>query len=171
MQEDINENDLDVDDFKHIANEIKRQYDVVLRIDDSLDTKTGIILGFIFIVTAQILFNKNLVILATKVLPHIGVFAVGVFLIFFSIYKGICAYTVRAYKLGPEIYKLIALYNNFEKDLDFTELIPLRINKAIKENRLMNTNKSKHVKIMLITFFIGVIWIAIMEIIYFSKLW
>lgn len=171
MQENINDLDVDEDDFNHIANEIKRQYDVELRIDDSLDTKTGIILGFIFIVTAQILLNKDFIILATKDLPHIAIFAIGFFSIVLSICMGLCAYFVRKYKLGPEIYELIGLYNNVDEDIDFSELIPIQINKAIEENGIMLTSKSKYVKLMLIAFFIGVMWIAITEIIYFSKLW
>ncbi|MGB8310834.1 MAG: hypothetical protein WCE81_03085 [Halobacteriota archaeon] len=41
-------------DFKLISDELKRQFDLRMRFDDSHDAKFGIILGFIMVIIVQI---------------------------------------------------------------------------------------------------------------------
>jgi len=47
------EKDAEERDFNFIAAEIKRQFDLILKADDALDTKTGILLGFIFLTSSD----------------------------------------------------------------------------------------------------------------------
>jgi len=160
----------DIRNFNHIADEIKRQYDVVLRLDDSLDTKTGIILGFIFLVIVQITLNVDFIHLVEKGVLHFTIFAVGLSFIVYSVYSGIRAYFIREYGLGPEILDLIAQYENGEKR-EFVKVISREISDSLSSNMDILQKKAKYAKRMIPTFFIGVLSIIIIEITYLSKIW
>jgi hypothetical protein len=95
------------DQFEYVAAEIRRQHDVVTKIDDSLDTKIGIILGFTFLVLSQIAFRPELFGLATKNVPLFLVFLSSLVIVFLAIIMGIKGlFFVGEYAIGPKISDL-----------------------------------------------------------------
>lgn len=157
-------------DYNIALDEIQKQREILLKMDDSLDTKISIILGFTFVVIAQILLKNDLITLVVKDNPHIIVFALGFVFIICSVCLGIIAYSTRAYRIGPNIFKLSKQYPN-EKLQDFDETVLEALDTSLCEIIKVHQNKAKYVKCMFRTFFIGVPSIIVIGIIYFSKIW
>jgi len=63
VKEDIAKKD---NDFKLIYEELKRQYDTLLRIDDSHDLKAGVFLGFIVVIIMSLFQNPPSHLLSSK---------------------------------------------------------------------------------------------------------
>lgn len=150
--------------FKVISNEIKRQFELQMKIDDSHDTKIGIMLGFIIIVLAQIVLNNpflNSILLDKYSLIF---FSLGIICIIYAGYSGIRAYFIRKYNIGPKISELVKQYKNGE-NRDYNKVISRKIYDAFVDNSTTTQNKSKYIKKMFISFFVGFVFIVISSII------
>ncbi len=150
--------------FHVISDEIKRQYDLQIKIDDSHDTKIGIMLGFILVVLAQITLSKEFTDIIVKNNVSLLVFIIGIFGVLYSGYAGIRAYFIRKYNLGPKISELIEQYKNGEKR-DYEKVISRKIYDAFVENSIITQNKAKYIKKMFVSFFIGFMIIILSKLI------
>ena len=157
---------MDLSDFNHIAlDEIQKQRDILLRADDSLDTKIGIILGFMFLVIAQILLNKDFINLVAKDFPHILfiVFAADFIFIIISVFLGIKAYSIRIFDIGPDISDIIQKRQGYEV-WNLNKAMLDAVGESIPKICSVHKDKARCVNIMLSMFFIGVIVLALIEI-------
>lgn len=153
--------------FEYIAAEIRRQHDVVSRIDDSLDTKISIILGFIFLVLAQIAFRPELTGLATKNVPLSLIFWCGIGAIFLSILMGIKGlWFVSDFDIGGRIEQII---DKYKAGKDLNQAISRAIYNAITYDRKRGDNKAKWLTGMLISFIIGLGIMMVLEVLLYSS--
>ncbi len=152
------------DTFKPIIDEIKRQYDLQMRIDNSHDTKIGIMLGFILIVLAQITLSEAFLNEIIKNQISLIIFTIGLLSILYAGYSGIRAYFIRKYNVGPRIYDLVEQYRKGEKR-DYNKVISRKIYDAFIENTSISQNKANRIKKMFVSFFIGFVLIIISKII------
>jgi hypothetical protein len=150
--------------FNIISDEIKRQYELQMKVDDSHDTKIGIALGFILVVLAQITLSNQFTDLILNNKASMVVFSLGIFGLLYSGYAGIRAYFIRKYHLGPRVSDLIEQYRNGEKR-DYDKVIARNIHDAFIENSIISQNKAKYIKKMFILFFVSFIFIIISKII------
>lgn len=152
-------------DFDVISDEIKRQYELGMKIDDSHDTKIGIILGFTIMVLAQIILNKDFIefILLNKYSSIM--FFIGISIMCFSAYSGIRAYFLRKYAVGAEISDLIKQYRNGEVR-DYKKVITREIYDSHTHNSKNSQNKAQYIKNMFISFFIGFLVILLSRVAY-----
>ena len=150
------------DDLRDIADEIKRQYDVVLKMDDSLDTKISIVLGFVFLTLSQIALNKDFVGLVLHKYPFL--FGVGLILIIISIIAGVIAYSLREYGHGSSPDWLFTQYKE-GKSAEFINMNILgTIKKDVYDNKNNSKSKAQWVKVMFITFAAGLIILVLLEV-------
>jgi len=151
-------------DFGIISDEIKRQYESQMKVDDSHDTKIGISLGFIILVLAQITLSNEFTDLILSRQSSMIIFSIGILTLLYSGYSGIRAYFIRKYHLGPRISDLIDQYKNGE-ERDYDKVVSRGIYDAFIENSIISQNKAKYIKKMFISFFVGFIFIIISKII------
>jgi hypothetical protein len=150
------------DQFEYIAAEIRRQHDVVTKIDDSLDTKIGIILGFIFLVLSQIAFRPELLGLAARNFPLFLVFLGSLVVIFLAIIMGIKGLSfVRDYDIGPRIAGII---HEYKVGVNLNQAISRGISNAITFDKERGVDKAKWLKWMVSTFIIGLGILVLLEI-------
>jgi len=150
-------------DFKLIVDELKRQYDIALRFDDSHDMKSGVILGFIMVVIVQISLTTeytNLVL--TKPLASLF-FTIGFGAIFCSFILGVIGFNLKSYKIGPKIKNLNDQWKA-KKEKDYTKNIFGTTWKAHAKNKQIIERKAGFVKAMLIVFSVGLIFIVASKI-------
>lgn len=151
------------DSFEYIAAEIRRQHDLVTKTDESLETKLGISLGFIFLVLSQIAFRPEFTGLASKGNPLFFVFVGGLIAIFVSIMMGIKGFFfVTDYATGPRIEYMINAYENGE---DLNQAISRQIAYAITLDIERSAEKASWLKWMLIAFIIGLIIFVALEVV------
>jgi RsiW-degrading membrane proteinase PrsW (M82 family) len=156
------------DQFEYVAAEIRRQHDVVTKIDDSLDTKIGIILGFTFLVLSQIAFRPELFGLAAKNMPLFLVFLCSLVIVFLAIIMGIKGlFFVRDYAIGPEIADLI---DEHKTGADLNQVISRGISNAITFDRERGFSKAKWLKSMLATLIIGLAIFGVLEMLIYSSI-
>jgi hypothetical protein len=152
----------EIDQFEYIAAEIKRQHDLVTKIDDSLETKIGITLGFIFLVLSQIAFRSEFINLASKNTLLFVVFLCGLGAIFISILLGIKGFFfVTYYATGPRIEYMINAYENGD---DLNQVISKGVSDAITLDIARSTEKASWLNRMLIAFIIGLALLIALEV-------
>ena len=151
-------------EFKPIIDEIKRQYDLQMKMDDSHDTKIGIMLGFILIVLAQITLSETFLNEIIKNQISLIIFTVGLLSILCATYFGIRAYFIRKYNVGPKIFDLVEQYRKGEKR-DYNKVISRKIYDAFVENTSISQNKANRIKKMFVSFFVGFVLITVSKII------
>ena len=150
------------DQFDYIAAEIRRQHDIVTKIDDSLDTKIGIILGFIFLVLSQIAFRPELLGLAARNFPLFLVFSCSLVIIFIALGMGIKGLSfVRDYDIGPRIADII---DEYKAGQNLNQAISRGISNAITFDRERGVDKARWLKWMVSTFIIGLGILVSLEI-------
>ena len=142
------------DNFREISEEIKRQYELILSTDTALDTKTGIILGFVILIIVQIITAQSFIASMTKNGISMLLFSFGFSSILLSGFLGFRAYLVRPYEYGPEIPDLITQYRKGEKR-DYTQVISGAIYKATRYNFTISEKKATFIKEMFILLIIG----------------
>lgn len=150
-------------DFKLISDELKRQFDILLRFDDSHDTKSGIILGFIMIVIIQISLTTEYTNLVLTKPIALVFFFFGFAVIFCSFLLGVYGFNLRSYNLGPIIKNLENQWK-VKKEKNYTKNIFGAIWKAHESNKPIVDKKAKYVKRMLLTFSIGLVFIVLSKI-------
>lgn len=154
------------DNIKAIGNEIIRQYDLMIKIQDSHDAKVGIILGFIILILVQIFLNiKSITLCFNDLFSSITLICsiIGFVLILYSGIAGLIAFFNKVYGAGPNADDLIKEFE-LNKGKDFEKIIYGTINKAYKQNILISKKKSLYIKQMMVCFFIGFMLIIIPNI-------
>jgi hypothetical protein len=153
-----------------IAKEFERQFDETLRRSDAIDTKIGLILGFIFI-TIGLLINKDLLASVFQSPQSIiALFGLGVALIIVSVFSGILAIFFRTFQFGPDRNDLYINYN--DKPEGFVKgVIAGKLNADAISNFKAIDTKVFFAKVMFVTFSLGLVAIIILEIGCFGKLW
>ena len=141
--------------FEPISREIKRQFDLVLKFDESHDTKIQIFLGFAILVIAQVLLNRDSVRAMTNDGLSLLLFLVGTVALFNSLYHGYKGYNLRLYHIGPEIKSVIDLYKK-DPTADMQEEISRMLNDGIEHNIKINEEKVVYIKSMLKWFIFGI---------------
>ncbi|MHB1348170.1 MAG: hypothetical protein ACYCXK_11845 [Candidatus Humimicrobiaceae bacterium] len=152
--------------LKAIGDEVIRQFDLLLKIQDSHDAKIGIILGFIILILVQIFLRIGSMKLCFNSLYQSinSIFnIIGFILILYSGIAGLIAYFSRSYNIGPNIDDLIREYEK-KSVKDFEKIIYGTINKSYKNNLLVSKRKSSFMNQMMIFFYIGFILIIIPNI-------
>jgi hypothetical protein len=152
-----------INDFKLISDELKRQFDILLRFDDSHDTKSGIIIGFIMLVIIQISLTMDY---TNKVIAKpiaSAFFLVGFATIFYSFLVGVYGFNLRTYEVGPKIKNLNRQWRA-KKEKDYTKNIFGTIWKTYESNKQIIERKAKFVKCMLWLFSGGLIFIVLSKI-------
>ena len=163
MEKEDSNNRKEIDQFERVASEIRRQHDLVTKTDESLETKLGISLGFIFLVLSQIAFRPEFTGLASKGNPLFFVFVGGLIAIFVSIMMGIKGFFfVTDYATGPRIEYMIDAYENGE---DLNQVISRQITYAITLDIERSAEKASWLKWMLIAFIIGLIIFVALEVV------
>jgi len=132
--------------------------------DDSHDTKIGIMLGFILIVLAQITLSETFLNEIIKNQISLIIFTVGLLSILCATYFGIRAYFIRKYNVGPKIFDLVEQYRKGEKR-DYNKVISRKIYDAFVENTSISQNKANRIKKMFVSFFVGFVLITVSKII------
>jgi len=153
-----------------IANEFQRQFDETLRRSDAIDTKIGLILGFIFI-TIGLMIDKDLLVLMFQSPPSvIALFGLGLVLIIVSVFSGILAIFFRTFQFGPDKDELYSKFN--EKPEGYVKgVIAGQLKNAAKANFEAINTKVLFAKAMFVTFSVGLVAIIIIKIGCFGKLW
>jgi len=154
----------DDDDFKLVYDELKRQYDILLRFDDAHDLKTGVILGFIVVIIVQITLSNGYVNLVTRNSISFLLFLAGCILLSISFASGALAIYLRDYSVGPKIPILYKKWHNREQGEKFNRAMFSRIYKAYKENKNINQKKNTLFQLMFGTFTFAIIFIALSRI-------
>ena len=104
-------------DFKLISDELKRQFDLLMRVDDSHNIKSGILLGFIMVIIVQITLTTEYTNIVTTNPIAFASFIIGFSAIIFSFCSGIVAVYPRPYQFGDRIPKLTQQWKeNTEKN-------------------------------------------------------
>jgi hypothetical protein len=164
---------VDLDTFKmsdSIFKELQRQFDETLKGSDTIDTKIGVMLGFVFIFIGLV-FNKDLLPLVFASPPLvILLFIVGSIFIIISVFSGILAIFFRKFQVGPDMDELYDQCRG--KPEDYIKGV---IAGRLKADKLANTNaidtKLRCAKVMFVTFFFGLVAIVALEVGCFGKLW
>jgi hypothetical protein len=155
------------DQFEYIAAEIRRQADLANKIDDSLDTKISIMLGFILLVLSQVALRSELVDLVTKGNLSSYIFIGGFVIVFFSIVAGLLGYFVSDYYFGPNIPLLIEYYR---RNRNLNQIISKRISSGVDSYRKRLRRKAQYFQVMVYLFVIGFILIIVLELCCLARL-
>jgi hypothetical protein len=157
---------------ERVANEIKRKHQVQLSIDDSLDVKSGVILGFIVLILVQVILSGEITAALSRnislLLPYASTTQYGINLTAFLTFSGaflcliLAAITgMRAISIRP--YKdadIDVLFDEYRRagidDATFDTSIVLRLQLARKENKASSDKKAARTKNALLLLAFGV---------------
>ena len=146
--------------YEIISNEIVRQYANMDNYLTSLDSKSGVLLGFVVLVLAQVFLNLNSVKSVLSYQLSGMLFISGVFLVIVSAFFGIRSFSFRANAEGPELEDLMA---NFRRGLkrDYRKLIDASIFAATKVNDAIRRDKVFNISLMMYLFATGLVIIVV----------
>jgi hypothetical protein len=161
------EEDKHKDQFEYIASEIRRQADLSNKIDDSLDTKISIVLGFIFLVTSQVILRSELVGLVTQGTPFSCLFIIGFIIIFIAIVAGLCGYFASDYFFGPKIPTLV---EDYRRNRDLNQIISKSLSSGLDSYKKRLRRKAQYLSLMMYLFVIGFILIIVLELCCLAKI-
>lgn len=161
LKEAITKND---NDFKLIYNELKRQYDTLLKFDDSHDLKAGVFLGFIVVIIAQITLSNDYINTVTKSLVSLIPFLIGFISIFLSFIFGLRAIYIREYAIGPNIPILYNQWYEGKQGKKFNRAIFSDIYQSYKRNNIAKEEKITLIRKMFLTFAFGIVFIILSRI-------
>jgi hypothetical protein len=146
--------------YAHISGEIARQYNVMGADISSMETKCGILLGFIVLVLAQVFLNFNTVKNVTSHTASCFLFVVGVGIIFWSAIFGIKAYMIRGYYGGVDMKEIMDDYRR-GKDRNYQQMIDAALFSSTVINGNILKDKVTNIKLMMYAFPIGLATIII----------
>jgi hypothetical protein len=146
--------------FDPIQKEILRQYEQGIRTSESLDSKIGIMLGFIFVIIGIISSISNPISLNQSIPPQGIILIAGMALLLIAAFLGFWAYYMRRFQGGADPDELIEMYR-MQPDRDFEMIIARKIDESRIHNRDLNREKAKLTKIMFIIFFLALLMIVI----------
>jgi hypothetical protein len=151
-------------DFEDIRTEIRRQYDLLVQKDESTDTKTGIMLGFIVIVITQLSLNGDFLTSIQESWISKFSFAVGLGFILYAGYAGFTAFFQRKFYRGVAIARLLAQYRD-GRIMDYTAAINSALFQAYQKNLLIAESKRKYISRMMLCFLIGSVSIVLTRVV------
>ena len=131
--------------------------------DDSNDTKIGIMLGFILVVLAQITISKGFIDLVFSEFLSQITFCLGFLILLYGGYCGLSAYDVKKYSLGPDLTGLIEQFKE-GKVRDYSKAISKETYNALTRNARTTQKKVGYMKTMFEAFFIGLILIILSRV-------
>lgn len=150
---------MDKDPLKKISDEIKRQYHVIIKVDESHDIKIGVFLGFAILVYLELVIRGDISSLFLRTNLSSSFFIMGSIVVFISILFAFKGYFTRKYFLGPDINELMKLYrdgyNEIEQKIDRT------IYEANEKNADIGKQKAGCIKIMISLFVLGFVLILL----------
>jgi hypothetical protein len=141
---------------KLISDELKRQIPILIGYDSSIDSKTGIFLGFEFLVFIQVILLGSFV-LKLSIL-ELEIYAIGIVFLFLSIIVGMFAYFKRGkggYPIGVDIAQTINSYINGADD-DYESIIQDSMLDAALEVKKISGQKARYTHMMAWLFAIGI---------------
>ena len=151
-------------DFKLISDELKRQFDLKIRVDDSHNIKLSIILGFIMIVIGQITLTTGYTNLVTAKPVSFIFFAIGFLAIICAFFIGIIAVNPTDFGFGPKIPNLIRQWQN-KKEKDYTKNIFGIIWQDYEDATQIIQDRAEYIQLMLGLFSSGLVFIILSRIV------
>jgi hypothetical protein len=160
---------------KALAEEIKRQYDRTLNRADVIDTKAGLILGFLFIAIG-LTIDQNFITLVIQSETVSILFVVGLILVVISVVAGIASISFRAFDSGPRLSELLLIEKvPADQREDWLNGFEDWISRELQKDNVINdsvvVNKAQYAKVMFITFPIGLLLIIVLKVGCLGKLW
>jgi hypothetical protein len=150
-------------DFKLISDELKRQFDLEIRVDDSHNVKSGIILGFIMLTIVQITLTTEYTSLVIAKPIAFVFFLIGFLAIIFSFALGIVAVYPKKYEFGYKMSKLIQAWKD-NKEKDYAKNIFGMMFRAYNKDRKIIQNRAELIQLMLGVFSSGLVFIILSRI-------
>jgi hypothetical protein len=150
-------------DFTLISDELKRQFDLKMRVDDSHNVKLSIILGFIMVIIVQITLTTEYTTLVTAKPVMTIFFALGFLAIICAFCIGIIAINPANFGFGPNILKLTEQWKN-NKEKDYAKSIFGIIWQDFKDAKQITENKVEFIQLMLAIFSFGLTFIILSRI-------
>ncbi|HXY88472.1 MAG TPA: hypothetical protein VEG44_08530 [Candidatus Acidoferrales bacterium] len=150
-------------DLQLISDELKRQFDLLMRVDDSHNVKSGIILGFIMVIIIQITLTTEFLNAVTTKPVAFAIFIIGFLAMISSFCLGIKAVYPKTYKFGYKILKLARFWKD-KKEKDYTKNIFGMMLKAYNEDTKIIQSRARFIQSMLWAFSIGLVFIILSRI-------
>jgi uncharacterized membrane protein (DUF485 family) len=145
-------------DFRLISDELKRQFELVMRVDDSHNVKLSILLGFVMVVLVQLTLTIPLSNIATAT-PFVSIsFLIGFLAIICSFCLGAIAIYPRTYNYGPRIFNLVEQWEN-KDEKNYTHDIFGTIWDSHAKNSEITENRADFIQLMLWLFLFGLVFI------------
>jgi hypothetical protein len=148
---------LNPDDFnKLIGDELKRQIPILVGYDSSIDSKTGIFLGFVFLVFIQVILLGSFVLKLSTL--ELEIYAIGIVFLFGSIITGMLAYFNRGeggYPTGVDITETINSYVS-GADKDYESIVQDSMLQSFIEVLETAEHKLRYTKYMAGLFAVGI---------------
>ncbi len=151
-------------DFKLISDELKRQFDLKIRVDDSHNIKLSIILGFIMVILVEITLTTEYTNLVVAKPTTTIFFAVGFLAIICAFCIGMIAINPVKWGFGPNILKLTEQWNA-KKKKDYARKIFSIVWQDYKDAKQIVQNKAEFIQLMLVLFSFGLIFIILSRIV------
>jgi ABC-type transport system involved in multi-copper enzyme maturation permease subunit len=150
-------------DFKLISDELKRHFDLLMRVDDSHNVKAGIILGFIMLIIVQITLSTEYTnLLSAKPIAFI-IFAIGFVAILFSFAFGIAAVYPQTYKFGYKVAQLTQEWKD-NKQKDYAKNIFGKMFIDYNNDKRIIQRRAELIRLMLALFSFGLVFIILSRI-------
>jgi hypothetical protein len=151
-------------DFKLISDELKRQFDLKMRVDDSHNVKLSIILGFIMVIIVQITLTTQYINLVTAKPVATVFFGFGFLAIICAFCIGIIAINPADFGFGPNIPKLNKQWKN-KKEKDYTKNIFAIIWEDFTDAKKIVQSRGEFIQLMLAIFSFGLVFIILSRIV------
>jgi hypothetical protein len=150
------------DDFnKLISDELKRQIPLLIQYDSSIDSKTGIFLGFVFLVFIQVILLGSFVLKLST--AELKIYAVGIVFLFSSIAVGMVAYLKRSYMVGVDVAEVVDSYVG-GKELDYERVLRESMLDAAAKVKKLSGRKTIYTYVMASLFSAGIVVLTILAL-------
>jgi hypothetical protein len=158
-------------DFERLSAELQRQFELQWQADATVDTKSGIILGFIMLILVQIALSLGFIDTITSRSQLItALFLIGYGFIFGSFIVGMISFRLRTYKLGPSVLeKMFPAWWDKEEHYHYAMDIFTLIASSHEHNTDVSGKKVKYIKWMLNLFLVGFVLILTSTILFEMK--
>lgn len=151
-------------DFKLISDELKHRFDLLMQVDDSHITKSGIILGFIMVIIVQITLTSEYisVVIAKPVSETFFILAFAALLISFAL--GIMAVYPKLYDYGIDIEQMKEQWEKGTKKNYAKSIFDMAFTAYSNDKKIIG-NKSRFIRGMLWAFSSGLVFILLSRIV------
>jgi hypothetical protein len=151
-------------DFKLISDELKHRFDLLMQVDDSHITKSGIILGFIMVIIVQITLTTEYtsVVMAKPISSILFVLAFVAMLGSFAL--GIMAVNPKQYDYGIDIERMKGQWEKGKKKNYAKSIFDMSFTAYCNDKKIIE-KKSKFIRYMLWAFSSGLLFILLSRIV------